>query len=166
MYKTTKADFGLFMEKCRDICKGFPDFKTFWPKKEDLKLMGGNIDQYYNYLVFLLANNEEAMNVDEVNSCNMIRTIIRKNTIFEDEAPEYLEESYSGVNTPKLVTEDELEDALDEAYEEAALNERLLIAGRLYSSGTVCEADILKATKLTDAQLKNVKDELDARLGI
>jgi len=169
LYKTTSTQFKTLFEKCRQSMKSFKEFKTFYPKQDDIVLMGNNINQYYDYIIFVLACNEPPKNMGEFASRRDMLNLIRLNTIFTDladgEYPEELSENARPINPnaeleSDMVTREAYDAALDQAYNETALFERNRIATRLLKTGDFTDKFILNVTKLTEEELEACKAEI------
>lgn len=170
LYKTTTAQFKTLLEKCRQSMKSFKDFKTFYPKQDDIIMMGNNINQYYDYIIFTIACNEPPKNMGEFASRRDMLNLIRLNTVFTDlpdgEFPAELSENSKPINPnaeleSDMVTREAYDAALDQAYEETALYERCRIATKLLKTGDFTDRFILNVTKLTEEQLEACKADIN-----
>jgi len=75
-----------YEDKCttmEDMHDKFPT-KPYFPAEADIIIMAGNLEKYYDFIVYLVSTNPTPETTEEVNSMKLLNKIIADNTVFAE----------------------------------------------------------------------------------
>lgn len=80
----TYDDFEFLFTEAENQADKFPT-KPYFPSQEDIDKMEADIDKYYEFITYLLANNPKPVNDEQKECMRRLDNIINDNTEFIEE---------------------------------------------------------------------------------
>lgn len=83
MLKLTYDEYDEMCARMEEVYEKYPT-KPYFPSEEEIMIMAGNIDKYYDFIVYLASTNPIPATPDEVSSMKLLNKVIGSNTEFTE----------------------------------------------------------------------------------